>query len=152
VRACSAAGATAVTDLLRKGADCNAESRHGRLPLVRAASSGNVEAILTLLTAGARIDALDAHGSGGSALLAACMAGHLSVVELLCAHGACRAAHKCGTWGPLDLEATMEKELQELREMQHNQTADAVEVVLHWLQAHPTTGGPDQESPPTGSS
>ena len=148
-QACVCGDTSVVRELRQSGASCNTEDDNGRLPLVVAASNGQADVVELLLEASVNIDALDAGGGGGSALLCACLRGHLEVVQLLVKHGASRDAHKPGYWGALDLDVTVEMELQELRrsvaergQQPWNPSVEAIESVLLWLRANPAPDSP----------
>jgi ankyrin repeat protein len=73
--------------LLRHGANPNAASSAGRLPLIYAAADENsLDILVALLEAGARVNEQD--GQGRTALHAAIDAGSVTLVKLLLANGA----------------------------------------------------------------
>jgi len=76
----------AVQALLQHGADVNAASHDGHVPLHDAAARGLVEISTVLLANGA--DANIQATNGETALLGAAINGHVAVVELLLQHGA----------------------------------------------------------------
>lgn len=115
IKACKDGNAEVVQALLQSGASCNTENGDGELPLVAAAARGRLDVMRVLLASCAIVDALDAGNDGGTALLCACMRGRLRAVELLLAHGASGTAHMNGCWSSLDLIATVEEEISELR-------------------------------------
>lgn len=142
--ACQRGQVEEVVRLLARGARCNAESDDGVLPLVAASAGGRLNVVMVLLDAGASIDRLDAGGTGGGALLGACLHGHVQVVKALCERGASRHAFRAGIYGSRDLEATVAAELEDLQRVvkEHGQqawnpTPESVEEVLLWLRANP---------------
>src|ERR1051326_2753350 len=78
--------ASALQDLLAKGADVNARDVRGKTVLMMAAESGHSAIVETLLARGANVNANDA--SGGTALMAAAEGGHAAIVDALLAKGA----------------------------------------------------------------
>ena len=140
INACRSGHADVVREMLQSGATCNVESLHGHLPLNTAAYRGRIEVMRVLLSAGAVVDAQEGGGGNGTALFGACMQGQLEAVKLLCAHGASRSAHIAGHWSSLDLVATVEEELADLRrsveengQQAYGPPPERVEAVLSWL-------------------
>ncbi|MER5479724.1 ankyrin repeat domain-containing protein [Streptomyces sp. NPDC002734] len=75
--------------LLRSGADPDGPDAEGTTPLYAASVAGAVDAVLTLLAAGASPNAESSgHGSEGTPLCAAACWGETDTVRALLAHGA----------------------------------------------------------------
>ena len=72
--------------LIAAGADANDANDRGWTPLHQAAYSNLCDGAERLIAAGAAIDA-EAHGSGGTPLVAALFWGHREVADLLAGHG-----------------------------------------------------------------
>ena len=75
-----------VQELLRQGADLNANHPDGGTPLIKAADRGHREVLQALLAAGATVDGKDAEG--WTALMWSAERGRIEVVNLLLAAGA----------------------------------------------------------------
>lgn len=85
--ACQAGDLDLVRRCLIDGADVEqTKQAHRSTPLVVAAANGYLQVVVTLLQAGARVDA--ELSGGGTALLHACHDGHVAVVNILLAAGA----------------------------------------------------------------
>ena len=71
----------------------------GASALMRAARSGDTEAVHALLAGGAKVDRRN--GNGGTALMYAAVGGHTEIVDLLIRHGADVDARGTNGWGAL---------------------------------------------------
>lgn len=78
-------GLAAIEALLAAGSDVNQGNHRGWTPLHQAAYSNQPEAAALLIQNGAALDA-EAHGSGGTPLIAALFWGHREVADLLGRH------------------------------------------------------------------
>ena len=79
------AGVSAIESLLAAGSDINAANDRGWTPLHAAAYANKPEIAAILLAKGAVLDA-EAHGAGGTPLIAALFWGHREVADLLGSH------------------------------------------------------------------
>ncbi len=79
-------GLSAIDALLEAGADANESNDRGWTPLHAAAYSNQTDIAATLIRNGAALDA-EAHGAGGTPLIAALFWGHREVADLLGSHG-----------------------------------------------------------------
>src|SRR5690349_37031 len=76
-----------IRNLLALGLDINARDAEGRSPLHCASRDGNLESVLFLIEAGARVDE-GRPSDGVSPLLMASQNGHLDIVKILLEAGA----------------------------------------------------------------
>ena len=75
--------------LINSGADINATSETGAIPLILAAASGKLKTLQFILQRGGKVIDIDARGpEGRTALHAAAIEGHVDVIELLLTNGA----------------------------------------------------------------
>lgn len=97
-------GGEVVRKLAQAGADLEAEGRLGHTPLVRAAVQGDLDGLIALLDAGARIEA---SAAGATALWHAAACGQEEIVQELLQRGARR-----DVVGPTDRDAAAEAEAE----------------------------------------
>jgi len=79
------AGLAAILALLAAGADVNAANDRGWTPIHQAASANQLETAVVLVAAGAALD-VEAHGAGGTPLIAALFWGHRELADFLGSH------------------------------------------------------------------
>ena len=77
---------TSPLQLVKKGANVNADSSQGFSPLIVAAASGHLEQVDFLISSGAALEA--EHSEGVTALMYAAASGHLPCVKALVKAGA----------------------------------------------------------------
>lgn len=99
MRAAKDGNATAVKQILDRGADVNERNDKGKRALMLAASEGRTEVAKLLISRGAEVDVADVYGT--TALIVAATAGHTEVAALLLEHGADPAARDSGGGSPL---------------------------------------------------
>jgi ankyrin repeat protein len=91
--------------LVAEGADVNAESRERLLPLTIAAQGFDIEMARTLFGQGAALDGV----SGWTALMVACVEGHVEIVRALLEQGAEVSARNNEGWSALRFAVSMDE-------------------------------------------